>query len=93
MIEGIETQVSADSYRPIVVDRAILWSLRQEEIFIVDYSSHCRGFPRKYFKNMIPEVSIVKCNKTQKFFLHDEYEYMKVETPEYPFGKIPDKKF
>ena len=41
---------------------------------------------------MIPEVAIVKCPKTQKFFLHDEYEFMKVETPDYPFGKIPDKK-
>jgi len=69
MLEWLETQVTADSYWPILVDRAILRSIKQEDVFIVDYNSHCKGFPRWYYKNMIPEVSIVKCPKSQKFFL------------------------
>ena len=39
---------------------------------------------------MVPEVAIYQCPKTQKFFLEDEYEFSKVENPDFPYGKVPD---
>lgn len=41
---------------------------------------------------MVPDVAIIKCPKTNKFFLQDEYEFMRADTPAYPFGKIPEKR-
>lgn len=58
MLEWLETQVTADSYRPVEVDERILKSLRFSEVFIVDLTHVCPNFPKRYFRNVIPDVSI-----------------------------------
>ena len=79
MLEWLETQVSADSYKPVEVDERILKSMRYEEVFIIDYTYLCPTQPRKYFKNMVPDVSITICDKCCKFFMQDEYEFAYIE--------------
>ena len=91
MLEWLETQISAESYKPVEVDERILKSLRYEEIFIVDYSQYCPAFPRKYFKNMVPDVAITLCEKCCKFFLQDEYEFAYIEKGCCPFCKNQEK--
>ena len=49
MMEWLETQVTADSYKPIRVDREVLRSLRSEEIFVVDHTTLCNGYSRQYY--------------------------------------------
>lgn len=58
MLEWLETQVTADEYRPIEVDEHILKSLRYSEVFIVDLRHVCPSYPLRYFRNVIPDVSI-----------------------------------
>jgi len=58
MLEWLETQITADSYRPIEVDEQILKSLRYSEIFVVDLTHVCPNYPIRYFRNVIPDVSI-----------------------------------
>jgi intraflagellar transport protein 122 len=58
MLEWLETQVTADEYRPIEVDEQILKSLRYSEVFIVDLRHVCPSYPLRYFRNVIPDVSI-----------------------------------
>mmetsp|Transcript_29052 Transcript_29052/g.33201 ORF Transcript_29052/g.33201 Transcript_29052/m.33201 type:complete len:167 (+) Transcript_29052:1181-1681(+) len=58
MLEWLETQVTADSYRPIEVNEEILKSLRFSEIFVVDLSHICRTYPHRYYRNVIPDIAI-----------------------------------
>jgi len=58
MLEWLETQVTVDSYRPVEVDEAILKSLRYSEVFLVDLRHICSTYPIRYFRNVIPDVSI-----------------------------------
>lgn len=69
MLEWLESQVNPDQYKPVEVDERILKSMRFEEIFIVDYSQLCPQWPKKYYKNMVPDVAITNCDKCCKFFL------------------------
>jgi hypothetical protein len=91
MLEWLETQVNPDQYRPVEVDERILKSMRFEEIFIVDYSQLCPQWPRKFYKNMVPDVAITNCDKCCKVFLPDEYEFAYMEKGGCPFCKHVEK--
>lgn len=65
--------------------------MRYEEVFIVDYTKFCPKMPRRYFKNMIPDVPITMCENCCKFFIQDDYEYSYVEHGHCPFCKNVEK--
>ena len=88
MLEWLETQVTADSYRPVEVGEDILKSLRFSEVFIVDLTHICKSYPFRYFRNVIPDVAIGVCENSGKFYLQDEYEFANIEGTEWPFGKV-----
>ena len=69
MLEQLETQVQADTTKPVEVDERVMQNMRYEEVFIVDYSKLCPNKPRKFYKNMVPDVSITMCEQCCKFFL------------------------
>jgi len=58
MLEWLETQVTADSYKPVEVNEEILKSLRFSEVFIVDLRHICPTYPLRFFRNVIPDVAI-----------------------------------
>ena len=58
MLEWLETQVTADSYRPIEVGEDILKSLRFSEVFMADLTHICPSYPIRFFRNVIPDVAI-----------------------------------
>ena len=88
MLEWLETQVTADSYRPVEVGEDILKSLRFSEVFIVDLTHVCKTYPLRYFRNVIPDVAIGVCEHSGKFYLQDEFEFANIEGTEWPFGKV-----
>ncbi len=63
MLEWLETQVSPDNYKPIECDEQILRSMRYEEVYVVDYTTLCPGLPKKFYKNMMPDVAVTMCDK------------------------------
>jgi intraflagellar transport protein 122 len=65
--------------------------MRFEEVFIVDYSKINPGMPKKYYKNMVPDVSITMCENCCHFFLQDEYEFSYIEKGHCPFCKHVEK--
>jgi hypothetical protein len=69
--EWAEVQMTEDEYRPVAVDEATLISMRFEDIYILDLTKYCPTFPRKYYKNMIPDIDITGCEKCGHFFLVD----------------------
>ena len=91
MLEWLETQVSPDQYKAVEVDERILKSMRYEEVFIVDYSQLSPQWPKKYYKNMVPDVAVTLCDKCCKFFLQDEYEFAYIEKGCCPFCKNVEK--
>ena len=91
MIEWLETQVAADSYNPVEVGEEILRSLRFSEIYIVDLTHIWKSYPLRFFRNVIPDISIGVWEHSGKFYLQEEFEYSNIEGNEWPFGKIDFK--
>jgi len=63
MLEWLESQVAPENYKPVECEEHVLRSMRFEEVFIVDYTTINPSMPRKYFKNMMPDVAITNCDK------------------------------
>lgn len=91
MLEQLETQVNPDTAKPVEVDERVMQNMRYEEVFIVDHSKLCPNKPRRYFKNMVPDVSVTMCERCCKFFLQDEYEFAYIEKGHCPFCKNVEK--
>jgi intraflagellar transport protein 122 len=91
MLEQLEGQVGAENQKPVEVDERVLQNMRYEEVFIVDYSKFCPKKQRKFYKNMVPDVSITMCECCCKFFLQDEYEFAYIEKGHCPFCKNVEK--
>lgn len=91
MIEFIDNQHTPDQYRPVPVNDNILRYMRFEEVLIVDMTHLNASFPKRYFKNMVPDVAIHKCEHCNKFFVLDEYEFAYMEQGHCPFCKNVEK--
>jgi len=87
----MDTQTSPDQYKPVEVSDRIMKNMRFEEVFVVDLSHFCPGLPKKYYKNMVPDVAIAKCDKCCKFFIQDEYEFAYMELGYCPFCRNVEK--
>jgi intraflagellar transport protein 122 len=79
MLEQLETQVNPDNTKPVEVDERVLMSIKYNDVFVVDLTKFCANLPRRYYKNMVPDVSIKMCDNCCKFFLQDEYEFAYIE--------------
>jgi len=83
--------INPESTKPVEVDERVLQNMRLEEVYIVDYSKLCPNMPRKFYKNMVPDVSITMCENCCKCFLQDEYEFAYIEKGHCPFCKNVEK--
>lgn len=91
MLQWMDTQTSPEQYRPVEVSDRILKSMRYEEVFVVDLTHFCPNLPKKYYKNMVPDVAIARCEKCCKFFIQDEYEFAYMELGYCPFCRNVEK--
>jgi hypothetical protein len=65
--------------------------MRFEECFIQDMTHFCPKLPKRYFKNMVPDVAITMCEHCCSFFIQDEYEFSYMENGHCPFCKHVEK--
>jgi phage FluMu protein Com len=91
MFEWMDNQNVPDNYRPVEVNENVLKHMRHEEVFVVDMTHIQPQYPLRYFKNMVPDVAIFKCEKCNKFFNLDEYEFAYMEIGHCPFCKNVEK--
>lgn len=91
MLEQLETVANPETCKPVEVDERVLQHMRFEEVYIVDYSKLCPTLPKRYYRNMVPDVSITLCEQCCKFFLQDEYEFAYIEKGHCPFCKNVEK--
>lgn len=75
----------AENYSPVVLDEKILQSLKLEDVFVEDLTKYCRKFPRRYYKNVVPDIPLIQCESCSKIFLLDEYEFAFLEKNCCPF--------
>lgn len=75
----------AENYRPVELDEKVLQSIKLEEVFVEDLTKYCRKFPRRYYKNMVPDIPLIQCESCSKIFLLDEYEFAFLEKKCCPF--------
>ena len=87
----MDSQVTPENYKPVMVKENVMRHMRFEEVFIIDMSHFCPSYPKKYFKNMVPDVAITKCEQCNKFFIQDEYEFAYMEFGHCPFCKNVEK--
>jgi len=90
LLDLLDQQTSKD-YKPIEVDEFMLRSMRFEEVYIVDYSHFNTNLPKRYFKNIVPDVAIMCCENCGHFFIQDEYEFAYMEHGHCPFCKHVEK--
>jgi intraflagellar transport protein 122 len=87
----MDRQPSPEQTKPIQTNERVLQHMRFEEVFIVDYAKLNPIIPKRFFKNMVPDVSITCCERCCKFFLQDEYEFAYIEKGHCPFCKNVEK--
>ena len=49
------------------------------------------NLPKRYYKNMVPDVAITMCENCCRFFIQDEYEFAYMEFGHCPFCKHVEK--
>jgi len=54
----VESLDQMTKYQPIEIDENILSNMRFEEVFIQDYSHLNPKYPKRFFKNLVPDVAI-----------------------------------
>lgn len=100
--EGIENDVfaqallntehtSPENYQPVKVSQDVMQGIRFEEVFVQDMSHFNANIPKRYYKNMVPDVAINMCDNCCRFFIQDEYEFAYMECGHCPFCKHVEK--
>lgn len=70
-------------YKPLLLDSNVLKSLREEEVFILEYPGSL--IRNKYYKNMIPEIKLRNCPSCRKFFHEDDFDFEYLKKLRCPF--------
>ena len=91
LLEHTEHQAAPENYQPVNVNEEVMRSMRFEEVFIQDMSHFSSNAPKRYFKNMVPDVAITMCENCCRFFIQDEYEFAYMECGHCPFCKHVEK--
>lgn len=91
LLENTDHQGNGANYKPVSVSEDVMRSMRFEEVFIQDMSHHGTAMPKRYYKNMVPDVAINMCENCCRFFIQDEYEFAYMEHGHCPFCKHVEK--
>ena len=62
LLDWMDSQTTPENYKAVVVNENVLKHMRFEEVFIVDNSHFSTSYPKRYYKNMVPDVAITKCD-------------------------------
>ena len=84
-LEVAELATDHDNYKPITAEVKMLEEMREDEVLIEDMTHIREEYPRKYYKNIIEELSLISCKNCGKMFLEEEYELSLVTTGHCPF--------
>mmetsp|Transcript_40077 Transcript_40077/g.89958 ORF Transcript_40077/g.89958 Transcript_40077/m.89958 type:complete len:1284 (-) Transcript_40077:23-3874(-) len=74
MLDAASYIVPGEPYQPVRVDTDTLLELRAEEVYVVDFSKFSPLLAVKFYRSMIPELSIALCADCCHFFHQETWE-------------------
>ena len=75
-------QDGSDIFEPVVVNRSALQSMQPGEVIVAKWPEPLRY---QYFRNLLPDMSITKCESCNKMFHTDDYELQMLQKGHCPF--------
>lgn len=78
----ISFEQGGNEYRPIVANKAALKAINRTEVLICDWP---KPIGPRFFKIMMEDIPIIKCDSCFKFFHRDDYELLFLQTNKCPF--------
>ena len=79
-------QQEGDIFEPVVVGRAALQTMQPGEVIVAKWAKPLRY---QYFRNLLPDMSVTKCETCNKMFHTDDYELQLLQKGHCPFCRAP----
>jgi intraflagellar transport protein 122 len=79
-------QQDGDVFEPVVVGRSALKGMQPGEVIVAKWASPLRY---QYFRNLLPDMSVTKCETCNKMFHTDDYELQLLQKGHCPFCRAP----
>ncbi|GMI36406.1 hypothetical protein TrRE_jg11942 [Triparma retinervis] len=84
----LETQEGNGAYEPVVVNAKALSSLRRDEVYVC--KPVIKGMRYRFYKNMIPDISIALSQPCHRFFNEEDFEFVYLRDERCPFSRAKD---
>ena len=79
-------QQDGDIFEPVVVGRSALATMQPGEVIVAKWNKPLRY---QYFRNLLPDMSVTKCETCNKMFHTDDYELQLLQKGHCPFCRAP----
>lgn len=67
--EVCDSQLTNENYICLHLKKDVLATLNIQEVHFQDLRKYCPTMPVKYYKNLVPEISLVNCKWCSRFFV------------------------
>ena len=81
----------ASDYVPVVVNRKILSNMEPGEVIVAKWGPAPLRY--QFFRNLMPDMAITKCESCNKMFHTDDYELQLLQKGHCPFCRTPPAHF
>lgn len=78
----LKNQGEGDEFQPVVVNKAVLQTMSRSEIYILKWP---RPLRYRFFRTLLPDVSITICQSCRKLFHTDDFEQQYLQRGHCPF--------
>lgn len=82
----IQFQQEGGEFQPVVVNQKALLAMEPGEVIVCKWDEPLRY---QWFKNLMPDMSITKCETCNKVFHTDDYELQLLQKGYCPFCRAP----
>ena len=82
----------ASDYQPVVVNRKILSNMEPGEVIVCKWGP-APALRYQFFRNLMPDMAITKCETCNKMFHTDDYELQLLQKGHCPFCRTPPAHF
>lgn len=79
-------QQEGDIFEAVVVNRSALQSMQPGEVVVAKWPPPLRY---RYFRNLLPDMSVIKCDTCHRMFHTDDYELQLLQKGHCPFCRAP----
>ena len=79
-------QQEGDVFEAVIVGRSALQTMEPGEVIVAKWPAPLRY---QYFRNLLPDMSVTKCETCNKMFHTDDYELQLLQKGHCPFCRAP----